>query len=37
MPQTDNLKKLIIEAVKKSKDITLLDLISRLLIAEGRQ
>ena len=37
MPQTDNLKKLIIEAVKKSTDITLLDLISRLLIAEGRQ
>lgn len=35
MPQIDNLKLLVIEAVKKSRDIPLLELILRLLLTKG--
>ncbi len=35
MTQTDYLKTLIIEAVKKSKDLALLDLILKLLITKS--
>ena len=33
MPQKENLKLLVIEAVKRSKDIPLLELILRLLLS----
>lgn len=35
MPKIDNLKVLVIEAVKRSKDIPLLELILRLLLTKG--
>lgn len=35
MPKMDNLKMIVIEAVKKSKDIPLLELILRLLLTKG--
>ena len=35
MAKTENLKLLVIEAVKRSKDIPLLELILRLLITKG--
>ncbi len=35
MPQIDNLKDLIVEAVRKSNDLPLLELILRLLLTKG--
>ena len=35
MPNINNLKKLVIEAVKKSKDVPLLELMLRLLLTKG--